>query len=445
MSDVSCGAAAQQATVFICVYSRPFVVQLNGSVSAERFRREGIRARQNRCKTNGSTTNPRESEPHRLVPGESATARGQGCPPYGPIRGGTRIPTAARKFHDTVKPVVSILIPAYNAQKWIAETIQSALAQTWERKEIIVVDDGSTDQTLAIARQFSSRGVAVTTQKNAGAAAARNQAFKLCKGDYIQWLDADDLLSPDKIARQIEKAEHDGSRRLLLSSGWGTFYYRLRKANVSRSPLWCDLLPAEWLFRKMGQNIHMQTATWLVSRELTEAAGPWDTRLLGDDDGEYFARVLMASAGTRFVAGPTVYYRVSGHGRLSYIGKSDRKMRALFLSMQLHIKYLLSLDDSPRTQAACMTYLRNWLPSFYPERLDILTEAREMAAMLGQPLEIPEISWKYAWIEALCGRQAAKQTQMFYNRRKIDVEKLWDRVMFNLERQKQSRPSPRLR
>jgi len=52
---------------------------------------------------------------------------------------------------------------------------------------------------------------------------------------------------------------------------------------------------------QLGQNLYMQTATWLVSRELTEAAGPWDTRLLGDDDGEYFCRVLLASNGVRFV------------------------------------------------------------------------------------------------------------------------------------------------
>ena len=108
--------------------------------------------------------------------------------------------------------LVSILIPAFNAQESIAETLQSAIAQTWPRKEIIVVDDGSTDATLAIARQFESDSVRVVTQKNQGAAAARNMAFSLSHGDYIQWLDADDLLAPDKIAmtdgdgRQVPRA-----------------------------------------------------------------------------------------------------------------------------------------------------------------------------------------------------------------------------------------------
>ena len=84
-----------------------------------------------------------------------------------------------------MKQLVSILIPAYNAEAWIADTIRSAITQTWPRKEIIVVDDGSTDQTLAVARRFASKEVAVVTQKNQGASAARNHALSLSQGDYI--------------------------------------------------------------------------------------------------------------------------------------------------------------------------------------------------------------------------------------------------------------------
>src|SRR5262249_13271987 len=102
-----------------------------------------------------------------------------------------------------IKPLVSILIPAFNAQEWIADTIRSALAQTWPKKEIIVVDDGSRDQTLSIAKQFVSKEVSVVAKGNEGAAATRNKAYSLSQGDYIQWLDADDLLAPDKIERQL--------------------------------------------------------------------------------------------------------------------------------------------------------------------------------------------------------------------------------------------------
>ena len=81
-----------------------------------------------------------------------------------------------------MKPLVSILIPAYNAEAWISDTLRSALAQTWERKEIIVVDDGSTDRTLAVARQFESDQLRVVTHDNQGASATRNKAYLVEQG-----------------------------------------------------------------------------------------------------------------------------------------------------------------------------------------------------------------------------------------------------------------------
>ena len=128
---------------------------------------------------------------------------------------------------------MSILIPAYNAEAWIADSIESALNQTWSRKEIIVVDDGSTDKTLLIAQEFVSSEVRVITQRNEGAASARNKAFSVSRGDYIQWLDADDLLVPDKIAQQMCALGKDGSKRTLLSSTFGRFRCRPSRARFS--------------------------------------------------------------------------------------------------------------------------------------------------------------------------------------------------------------------
>jgi glycosyltransferase involved in cell wall biosynthesis len=332
-----------------------------------------------------------------------------------------------------MNPLVSVLIPAYNAQEFLADTIRSALAQTWDPKEVIVVDDGSRDATLAVARQFESPSVKVTTHQNQGAAATRNKAYSLCQGDYVQWLDADDLLSPDKINLQMEAARRAGSRRTLLSSGWAYFRYRPRKAHFVPTLLWEDLEPAEWMTRKLEHNLHMQTATWLVSRELTEAAGPWDTSLLGDDDGEYFARVIKASDGIRFVRDGGVYYRISPASRLSYIGRDHRKMDAQLRSMELNIGYLRSLEDSPRVRAACVTYLQAWLPNFYPERPDLVEKARGIAQALGGKLDTPRMSPKYAVIERLFGWDAARGVQISYNLYKAQLQRAWDKALFLLE------------
>lgn len=335
-----------------------------------------------------------------------------------------------------MKPLVSILIPAYNAEPWIADTIRSAMGQIWPRKEIIIVDDGSTDQTFAVARQFASKDVVVVTHKNQGAASTRNHALSLSQGDYIQWLDADDLLSPDKIAKQMEAAEECRNPRLLLSSGWGSFAYRTKLATFSPTALWCDLSPIEWLIRKMAKNLHMQTATWLTSRELTNAAGPWDARLFVDDDGEYFCRVILRSDGIRFVPEGKVFYRISPSNRVSYIGRSDPKKDAMLLSMKLHVQYIRSLEESDRVRAACLAYLQNWLLHFYPERPDIVEELEKLAKDLGGHLEAPRLGRKYALLKLVFGYCFAKHAQMFLGELKQSFLTSWDKVVHRLQRRK---------
>jgi glycosyltransferase involved in cell wall biosynthesis len=330
------------------------------------------------------------------------------------------------------EPLVSILIPAYNAEKYIKATIRSALDQTWRKKEIIIVDDGSVDGTLQEARRFSSRKVRIESQANAGAAAARNKAYQLCNGDFVQWLDADDLLHPDKIALQMQAFAVRPNRRILLSSAWGYFYHRYYKAQFYPSALWCDLSPAEWMMRQMEQNLHMQTATWLVSRELTEAAGPWDPRMLVDDDGEYFCRVMRISEGIAFIPGSKTYYRRSGATGVSYIGRSGKKQDAQLLSMRLHIDCLRALEDSDRSRAACVQYIQNWLVHFYPARMDIVKQLGQMAKDLGGELSVPQLSWKYRYIEKAFGWNCASHAKLILPRIKENLISACDKALYRI-------------
>ncbi|HEX5483909.1 MAG TPA: glycosyltransferase, partial [Terriglobia bacterium] len=278
----------------------------------------------------------------------------------------------------------------------------------------------------------ASAGVVVVTRKNGGLSAAQNEAFRHCHGDYIQWLDADDLLAPDKIERQLAALKPGDSKGIVLSSPWAPFYYRTRDARFVRNSVWQDLSPVEWLLRKLGENLHMQNATWLVSREVSEAAGPWNEDLHYDQDGEYFTRVLVASEGTRFVPGTGIYYRASGSSQLSYVGNSDKKKESLLLSMKLHIQYLRSLEESERVRKACVTYLQNWYHCFYPERPDLAAEAQALAAELNGELEPPRLRWKYAWMEPLLGSKIARQTQAALPQIKASWLRRWDRAMYRL-------------
>ena len=332
-----------------------------------------------------------------------------------------------------MRHLVSILIPAYNAECWIAHTVRSALAQTWPRTEIIIVDDGSHDRTLSIARHFASKSVSVVTQDNQGGSAARNRAFSLCQGDFIQWLDADDLLARDKIARQMEAAVKAADRHMLFSCAWGYFMYRSHRCRFDPSQLWTDLAPLEWLVRKWENSAHMNPATWLVSRELTETAGPWDTRLIYCEDGEYFCRVILASKGIRFVPEATVFYRAATSCSASYMGRSIRKMESHLLSRQLEINHIRASEDGERVRAACLKSLQTALINFYPEQPTLVRRSQQLAAALGGRLETPRLSWKYLVIQKVFGLAAAKRVHRHWNRFKWSIMRSWDKALFRVE------------
>ena len=104
-------------------------------------------------------------------------------------------------------PLVSVVIPAYNAQRWIEETLKSVLNQTYRNLEIIVVDDGSSDATVDVVRamvEVDAR-IALVSQENGGVGSARNHGIRLASGAYVAPLDADDLWHPDKIEKQLQR------------------------------------------------------------------------------------------------------------------------------------------------------------------------------------------------------------------------------------------------
>lgn len=177
----------------------------------------------------------------------------------------------------------------------------------------------------------------------------------------------------------------------------------------------------------------MQTASWLVSRDLTEAAGPWNTRLLGDDDGEYFSRVVRLSDGITCVPRAKTFYRRVTSARLSHVGLSNSKLDAHFLAMQLQIHNIRSLEDSPRVRCACLAFLQRYMIYFYPERLDVVKQLEQLAADLGGYVNVPKLSWKYAWIQKVFGWTAAKRAQVVYNQAKSSLMRSWDGTLLRLK------------
>ena len=298
--------------------------------------------------------------------------------------------------------LVSILIPAYNAEKWIEQTIRSAMEQTWKRKEVIIVDDGSRDRTLRIARALESPMVKVVSQENAGGPAARNRALSIAQGDFIQYLDHDDLLDQSKIELQLMGGGIERNSRVLLASEFGLFYRRKEKSMVCPGPLWRDLSPEEYFLTKFTSNTWLHPSVFLISRRLIELAGPWLEIRSPDDDGEYFCRVVAACEKIKFIWGARSYWRIGNYSSMSN-KRSNEALEGLFLTNRKCIDHFLRIENSVRSRLACAKFLENRLDRFMPERPDLVEATQELGKRLGYKIGLPKVPIRYRMIERFFG------------------------------------------
>lgn len=191
---------------------------------------------------------------------------------------------------------VSILIPCFNAERWIGQAILSALNQSHGDKEVIVVDDGSTDKSLEIIQSFGNR-ICFETGPNRGGNTARNRLLELAQGEWLQYLDADDYLLPDKIAQQLPySANADVVYSRFTLEIWqkdGTYIQETGPV-TPQGDLWLRLL---------GSGI-TQTGAVLWRRQAIEDVGGWNPKFTSVQEVEIFFRLL--SENKRFVYCPTL-------------------------------------------------------------------------------------------------------------------------------------------
>lgn len=312
-------------------------------------------------------------------------------------------------------PLISVLIPAWNARATLAETLDSVLAQTYPRVETIVVVDGSPDGTLDVARQYEDRGVKVFWQENAGASAARNHAFRKSTGAFIQFLDADDILAPDKLAVQMERLANE-PEGTVASCRWALFSSadRLDEVEFQADSLdWRDYdRPTDWLVDSWLHRKLMFPGVWLYPRSVVEKAGPWDERLSLNDDGEFNTRVLPAARRIAFCRGARVYYRAGGPQNLSW-RKDFRSVQSLFLSYVLAEQALLDRDSSKRARLATARRWREFSFDFYlrSELRPMVRYADARARQLGDFRIRHGPGSRYALLERIVGWKAALRAQ----------------------------------
>ncbi|MFH1246704.1 MAG: glycosyltransferase family 2 protein [Candidatus Liptonbacteria bacterium] len=192
------------------------------------------------------------------------------------------------------KPLVSVIIPAYNAERLVLQTVQSALGQTYPAVEIVVVNDGSKDNTEGVLKPFADAGkIVCIRQENQGQAAVRKNGFLASKGKYISFLDADDLIPPEKIAIQTEYMEANPDCGVCYSDIYHFWHHEpsvmLKKKLEYHSG---------YIFNKLIKNNVIQVMTALIRRDALEKYGVPGAEFRRSDD--WYLWLNLAYNGVKF-------------------------------------------------------------------------------------------------------------------------------------------------
>lgn len=262
--------------------------------------------------------------------------------------------------------LISVIIPAYNAEKTIQETIGSVLQQTFTDFEIIVVDDGSSDSTVDVVSNITDSRVKVIAGSHAGASASRNLGFVRSMGEFVAFLDADDIWTPDKLEAQLAALKNNPKAYVAYS--WTNFIDEegkfLRKGSRATciGNVYDKILVANFLGN--GSNV-------LIKREAIETVGGYDESLSAGQDRDLYIR-LAAQYEFVVVPSPQNLYRVSQKSISSNITNSQvarlQVIEKAFENAPGSLKYLkrLSLSNHYKYHTLkalenCPTKYRSWI------------------------------------------------------------------------------------
>lgn len=312
-------------------------------------------------------------------------------------------------------PLVSVLIPVYNAEEYINDAIRAALKQSWPRKEVIVVDDGSTDDSLSLARSVQAPELTVLHQEHQGASVARNHAVDVARGDYIQFLDADDVMARNKIELQMNRLRHEPSGTV-ASCRWGVFKDDPAEASFDdTNRTWLDFSdPVEWLTKWAEGKGGTRPHAWLTPTSVIRQAGPWNEELSINQDGEFFTRVLLNSNGVAFCQDTEVYYRLTESGVSSRRGRSAAE--DLYWSTRLICSHILNYENTQRTRSLCAAKWDEFRHRVYPTAPDLVRRAEDRIETLGGSDRQFGGSRLYQCVRSIVGWKVATRLQSVYRR-----------------------------
>jgi glycosyltransferase involved in cell wall biosynthesis len=310
----------------------------------------------------------------------------------------------------SVRPKVSVLIPCYNAEAYIGETLESVFRQSWPEIEIVVVDDGSTDQSRKTISSFKRSNLRLIHQTNRGQTAALNQCLQHVTGAYIQYLDADDLIAANKIELQMDRLRHQPN--CVASAPWGRFQDNPEEAWFDFAAEWQDLDSLDWLATSRANGLGMMfPALWLIPTGVARAAGPWREELTLNNDAEYFTRVILSVQRVLFCEGARCYYRSGIPGSLSG-RKSAKAWASQFRVIDLCESYVLAYENSERMRRGFALSWQHLAHACYPYDRQLAERALERAKALHEVEIHPTGGTGFHIASRLLGWRTARRLQV---------------------------------
>ncbi|NTS43787.1 glycosyltransferase family 2 protein [Flavisolibacter sp. BT320] len=319
--------------------------------------------------------------------------------------------TQASKIPAVQKPVISVIMAAYNAESYIAAAVKSVIDQTFTDFELIVVNDGSRDNTLGVLRSFTDRRIRIIDQENKGQDAAFNEGFRASLGSYIKFFDADDLLNPEMLQRQLDVLICN--ENTITYGEWARFYKdQPELADFSPLDYWKDAAPMDFLTAR-PEGVMLQCGSMLLPRHLVEIAGLWNEDLVLYNDTEFFTRIILASAGVKFTPGARLYYRSGTKSSVS-VQTARKYFESTFQATCLIGRHLLAHEDSYRVRNLVSNMFLDRYYAMYPKYPDLGKKHLQKAAEYGCATTKPEGSTAFEAASTILGWKRARHLQFFY-------------------------------
>ncbi len=300
--------------------------------------------------------------------------------------------------NDKQSYTISVIIPAYNAEEYIGRAIDSVLAQTHQPDEIIVVDDGSTDNTAEVIRSYSSR-VHYIGQENGGASVARNTGIEAATGQWIAFLDADDEWVPEKLSMQIEHL------RCNSDLVWTHSNYFVRSAVDNKQTVAFAGVRYESLLRGSGYfedylDVHVglwiRTSTAVIKREILVDTGLFWVGQMWGQDTDMFLRIAYRQPKIGFIPEPLAVYYADIPGCITLRNSGRIKQRCDFIERHLAMAAQCGREEDFCPCAVKM--LHAWVRGAVKEGLatDLYEIVERFADILPRPL-ITELKLRKAF------------------------------------------------